>query len=144
MRVRSAKPSRTHFAACGTSPRRFPSPAVPETTQPPAADELSHLLKQVFGYDRFRPLQRDIIDAALADRDTLAVLPTGAGKSLCFQLPALARTGPGLTIVVSPLIALMKDQVDQLSAAGVAATFMNSTLGAEESKRRYRGLYAGE
>ena len=144
MRVRSAKPSRTHFAACGTSPRRFPSPAVPETTQPPAADELSHLLKQVFGYDRFRPLQRDIIAAALADRDTLAVLPTGAGKSLCFQLPALARTGPGLTIVVSPLIALMKDQVDQLSAAGVAATFMNSTLGAEESKRRYRGLYAGE
>ena len=111
--------------------------------QPPA-DELAHLLKQVFGYDRFRPLQRDIIASALADRDALAVLPTGAGKSLCFQLPALARPGPGLTVVVSPLIALMKDQVDQLLAAGVSATFMNSTLGAEEAKRRYRGLYAGE
>ncbi len=116
----------------------MPAPA------PVPADHLAHLLKQVFGYDRFRPLQREIIDAALAGRDTLAVLPTGAGKSLCFQLPALARPGPGLTIVVSPLIALMKDQVDQLTAAGVSATFMNSTLGAEESKRRFRGLYAGE
>ena len=111
---------------------------------PVSADHLSHLLKQVFGYDRFRPLQREIIEASLANRDALAVLPTGAGKSLCFQLPSLARPGPGLTIVVSPLIALMKDQVDQLTAAGVSATFMNSTLGAEESKRRFRGLYAGE
>jgi ATP-dependent DNA helicase RecQ len=116
---------------------------VPETAPVPV-DNLAHLLKQVFGYDRFRPLQREIIDSSLAGRDTLAVLPTGAGKSLCFQLPALARPGPGLTIVVSPLIALMKDQVDQLTAAGVSATFMNSTLGAEESKRRFRGLYAGE
>ena len=111
---------------------------------PVSTEHLSHLLKQVFGYDRFRPLQREIIQASLAGRDALAVLPTGAGKSLCFQLPALARSGPGLTIVVSPLIALMKDQVDQLTAAGVSATFMNSTLGAEESKRRFRGLYSGE
>ena len=111
---------------------------------PVSSDHLSHLLKQVFGYDRFRPLQREIIDATLAGRDALAVLPTGAGKSLCFQLPALARTGQALTIVVSPLIALMKDQVDQLTAAGVSATFLNSTLGADEAKRRFRGLYAGE
>jgi ATP-dependent DNA helicase RecQ len=111
---------------------------------PVSADHLAHLLKQVFGYDRFRPLQREIIDASLAGRDALAVLPTGAGKSLCFQLPALAYPRPALTIVVSPLIALMKDQVDQLSAAGVSATFLNSSLGADEAKRRFRGLYAGE
>ena len=114
------------------------------TATPPPADQLAHLLKQVFGYDRFRPLQREIIEASLAGRDALAVLPTGAGKSLCFQLPALARPGPGLTVVVSPLIALMKDQVDQLTAVGVPATFLNSTLGAAEAKARFRGLYAGE
>ena len=71
-----------------------------------------------------------------------ALLPTGGGKSLCFQLPALAR--PGLTVVVSPLIALMKDQVDALQASGVAATFLNSTLGADESRARLRGLHRGE
>ncbi len=80
--------------------------------------------------------------ATLAHRDTLVVLPTGGGKSLCFQLPALAR--PGLTVVVSPLIALMKDQVDALQAAGVPATFLNSSLGADESRRRLRGLHQGE
>jgi len=117
--------------------------SVPAATPPPA-DQLAHLLKQVFGYDRFRPLQREIIEASLAGRDALAVLPTGAGKSLCFQLPALARPGPGLTVVVSPLIALMKDQVDQLTAAGVPATFLNSSLGAAEAMARFRGLYAGE
>jgi ATP-dependent DNA helicase RecQ len=116
---------------------------VPEAAST-TADTLAYLLKQVFGYDRFRPLQREIMETALADRDCLAVLPTGAGKSLCFQLPALARPGPGLVIVVSPLIALMKDQVDQLAAAGVAATFLNSTIDVGEIKRRYRGLYAGD
>ncbi len=103
---------------------------------------LPALLKQVFGYDGFRPLQREIMDASLAGRDVLAVLPTGAGKSLCYQLPALARGG--LTVVVSPLIALMKDQVDQLRAAGVAATFINSTLEAAEFRERMAGLSAGE
>jgi len=79
---------------------------------------------------------------ALADRDVFAVLPTGGGKSLCFQLPALVR--PGLTVVVSPLIALMKDQVDALQAAGVPATFLNSSLAAGESRPRLRGLHNGE
>ena len=75
---------------------------------------LSGRLKQTFGYDEFRPLQREIMEVSLAGRDAVAILPTGAGKSLCYQLPALVRDG--LTVVVSPLIALMKDQVDQLEA----------------------------
>ncbi len=103
---------------------------------------LFRTLKQSFGYDTFRPLQEEIITDALAGRDVFALLPTGGGKSLCFQLPALIREG--LTVVVSPLIALMKDQVDALTASGVAATFINSTLGAAESKARLRGLFNGE
>lgn len=99
-------------------------------------------LKEVFGYDAFRPLQAEIIADALADRDVFALLPTGGGKSLCYQLPALLR--PGLTLVVSPLIALMKDQVDALVANGVAATFLNSALEPGEGRRRLRGLHAGE
>lgn len=99
-------------------------------------------LKSVFGYDAFRPLQSEIIESSLRGQDVLAILPTGGGKSLCYQLPALQREG--LTVVVSPLIALMKDQVDQLEAAGVAATFLNSSLGAAESRSRLEGLERGE
>lgn len=109
---------------------------------PVILNALSAALKSTFGYDSFRPHQREIIEAALAGRDVFALLPTGGGKSLCFQLPALLRDG--LTVVVSPLIALMKDQVDQLHAAGVEATFLNSSLGAEESRRRLRGLHQQE
>ena len=105
-------------------------------------DDLASLLKTHFGYDTFRPLQREIMDATLADRDTLAILPTGAGKSLCYQLPALARDG--VTLVVSPLIALMKDQVDQLTASGVSATFLNSTLDPAENRSRLDSIRAGE
>src|SRR5476651_1541671 len=107
-----------------------------------ALSNLYPALKQYFGYDSFRPLQEEIITDALAGRDVFALLPTGGGKSLCFQLPALLR--PGLTVVVSPLIALMKDQVDALQAAGVAATFLNSSLTAGESRSRLRGLHNGE
>ena len=103
---------------------------------------LAQVLKTTFGYASFRPLQREICEASLAGKDVFALLPTGGGKSLCFQLPALVR--PGLTVVVSPLIALMKDQVDALQASGVAATFMNSTLDADEARRRLRGLHRGE
>lgn len=99
-------------------------------------------LKDVFGYDSFRPLQEEIVHATLSGRDVLALLPTGGGKSLCYQLPALLR--PGLTVVISPLIALMKDQVDAMTATGVAATFLNSTLDEQESRARLRGLYNGE
>jgi ATP-dependent DNA helicase RecQ len=96
---------------------------------PPAAREPSSLeqaLKQFFGYDSFRPGQRQIVEDALAHRDLLIVMPTGGGKSLCFQLPALLK--PGLTVVVSPLIALMQDQVEALRNNGIGATFLNSTL----------------
>ena len=105
-------------------------------------DQLFAPLKQIFGFSSFRPLQEEIIRDSLAGRDVFAVLPTGGGKSLCFQLPALLR--PGLTVVVSPLIALMKDQVDALQVAGVAATFLNSSLAAGESRPRLRGLHNGE
>lgn len=108
----------------------------------PDSTDLLALLKQYFGYASFRPLQEEIIRDALAGKDVLALLPTGGGKSLCFQLPALARDG--LTVVVSPLIALMKDQVDALQASGVPATFLNSSLKAEESRARLRGLHNGE
>ncbi len=103
---------------------------------------LSGCLKQTFGYDEFRPLQREIMETSLAGRDALAILPTGAGKSLCYQLPALVRVG--LTIVVSPLIALMKDQVDQMQASGVNATFLNSTLDPSEARERLDGLERGD
>src|SRR5437763_9581254 len=103
---------------------------------------LQLLLKQTFGFDSFRPLQEEIIRDALAGRDVFALLPTGGGKSLCFQLPALAQEG--LTVVVSPLISLMKDQVDALTASGVAATFLNSTLKADEARARLRGLHNSE
>jgi ATP-dependent DNA helicase RecQ len=102
---------------------------------------LPALLKEYFGYDTFRPLQREIMESVLTGRDTVAILPTGAGKSLCYQLPALARRG--LTVVISPLIALMKDQVDQLMASGVSATFLNSSLPYSEVIARQRELAKG-
>jgi len=104
--------------------------------------ELVGALKTHFGYDEFRPLQREIVQDALAGRDVFVLMPTGGGKSLCFQLPALMRDG--LTIVVSPLISLMKDQVDALQTSGIAATYLNSTLNREEAKARWRGLHRGD
>ncbi|PYK14229.1 MAG: DNA helicase RecQ [Verrucomicrobia bacterium] len=104
--------------------------------------DLSAILKKHFGYDEFRPLQREIIRDALAGRDVFVLMPTGGGKSLCFQLPALMRDG--LTIVVSPLISLMKDQVDALQTSGIPATYLNSTLDRDEAKARWRGLHRGE
>lgn len=87
------------------------------------------ILKTTFGYDTFRPLQREIIENVLARQDSLTIMPTGGGKSLCYQIPALLFDG--LTVVVSPLIALMKDQVEQMRAAGVPALFLNSSLSPE-------------
>ena len=106
------------------------------------APDIAGTLKTIFGYSSFRSKQRAIIEAGLDGRDVLAILPTGGGKSLCYQLPALMREG--LTVVVSPLIALMKDQVDQMEAAGVAATFLNSTISYSESQQRLKGLYRGQ
>src|SRR5688572_20852647 len=98
-------------------------------------------LRDVFGLDEFRPGQRAVVDAVLEGRPTVAVMPTGAGKSLCYQLPAVVAGGTAL--VVSPLIALMKDQVDALSARGVPACAINSSLGAAEQAARLEDLARG-
>ena len=99
------------------------------------------VLKSVFGYKEFRPGQKEIIDNVLSGRDTLAVLPTGGGKSLCYQIPALIFEG--LTVVVSPLISLMQDQVGALLQNGVAAVFLNSTLTLEEYKKNVQAIKDG-
>src|SRR5213592_4420327 len=100
------------------------------------------VLEQVFGYREFRPGQRRIIDAVLAGRDCIGVMPTGAGKSLTFQIPAKILPGP--VLVISPLISLMKDQVDALTRLGVRATVVNSTIDFEERRRRLAALRRGE
>ena len=100
------------------------------------------VLESVFGYREFRPGQRRIIDAVLAGRDCIGVMPTGAGKSLTFQIPA--RLLPGAVLVVSPLISLMKDQVDALTRLGFRATVLNSTVDFEERRRRLAALSRGE
>src|ERR671921_2597422 len=98
-------------------------------------------LKNFFGFEDFREGQREVVEAILEGHDTVVVMPTGGGKSLCFQLPALMKGG--VTIVVSPLIALMKDQVDALHARGLPATFINSSLDFEEQKGRIAGVRQG-
>ncbi|MEL6431658.1 MAG: ATP-dependent DNA helicase RecQ [Planctomycetota bacterium] len=100
------------------------------------------LLRSTFGIDDYRGRQAEAIDAVLAGRDVLLTMPTGAGKSLCYQLPAVALDG--LTVVVSPLIALMKDQVDALRAKGVAAAFVNSSISASERRSRLLAAVDGE
>ncbi|MGN6544114.1 MAG: DNA helicase RecQ, partial [Aureliella sp.] len=99
-------------------------------------------LRRVWGYESFRPLQQEAVTAALAGRDSLVVLPTGGGKSLCFQVPALCLDG--LAVVVSPLISLMKDQVDSLQACGVSAAFINSTQSADEQREIAQQIRAGQ
>ena len=105
-------------------------------------DSAQQILREVFGYQRFRGHQAAIIEAVLAGRDALVLMPTGGGKSLCYQVPALIREGAGL--VVSPLIALMQDQVRALDALGIEAAFLNSSLGREEQADVIRRLKAGE
>src|SRR5947209_5306114 len=104
--------------------------------------DLSVLLQDRFGFQEFRPAQKQVIDQVLAGQDALAVMPTGSGKSLCYQLPALAL--PGLTLVVSPLIALMKDQVDQLNHLGLPATVINSSVSREQQRSRLEQAMAGK
>ncbi|MBF2759071.1 MAG: DNA helicase RecQ [Ectothiorhodospiraceae bacterium AqS1] len=108
----------------------------------PSESDLLRALRQHFGYDSFRPLQLDIIQHALSGRDAVVLMPTGGGKSICYQLPALVR--PGLTVVISPLIALMKDQVDALRANGIAAACLNSSLTLDEFEAVAKGLTSRE
>jgi ATP-dependent DNA helicase RecQ len=113
---------------------------VSQTTVPvaepsaPGLDGARRVLRDVFGYGEFRPGQAEVIEAVLARRDTLAVMPTGGGKSVCYQVPALLQDR-GLTLVVSPLLALMKDQVDAMQAMGVAAAAINSTVSQDEQRQ---------
>ncbi len=105
-------------------------------------DHKRRVLKDVFGFDDFRPGQAAVIEALLAGRHVLAVMPTGAGKSLCYQVPALVKGG--LTIVVSPLVALMQDQVAALRLAGVAADTINSSLDRDANVAAWRRVASGQ
>ena len=96
------------------------------------------VLNETFGYQSFRGTQQAIIERTLAGQHSLVLMPTGGGKSLCYQIPALVQDG--LTVILSPLIALMKDQVDALNARGVDATFINSSLTKEARIARYRAI----
>ena len=107
-----------------------------------ATDPALDILHSVFGYEAFRGQQRDVIDAALSGRDALVLMPTGAGKSLCYQVPALLRPGTGL--VVSPLIALMQDQVTALRELGLRAEYLNSTLDSWHQRDIVERLRAGD
>ena len=102
-------------------------------------EALRDALTRYWGYTTFRPLQHEAMEAVLSGRDSIVVLPTGGGKSLCFQAPAAAADS-GLAVVVSPLISLMKDQVDTLVGNGVPAALFNSSLGADEKAAVMRGL----
>ena len=117
-------------------------------SQPPASYSVSysHILHEVFGYDRFRGPQQDIIDHVGGGGDALVLMPTGGGKSLCYQIPAIARhrAGQGVSIVISPLIALMHDQVGALHEAGVSAAFLNSTLSGEEAYQVEQRMLRGD
>ena len=105
-------------------------------------DSAEQVLQDVFGFPEFRGDQEAIINELVQGRDALVLMPTGGGKSLCYQIPALLRDGTG--IVVSPLIALMKDQVDALRLAGVKAAYLNSTLHPQEAAQVERDFEAGE
>ncbi|MDE0829820.1 MAG: DNA helicase RecQ [Vicinamibacterales bacterium] len=115
----------------------------PDQPSPEHDSQLHDALARYWGYREFRPLQRAAIDANLQGRDSVVVLPTGGGKSLCFQMPALVRPNRGLGLVVSPLLSLMKDQVDGLVASGVSAAALNSSLHADERRQVYHDLDAG-
>jgi ATP-dependent DNA helicase RecQ len=105
-------------------------------------EEASRVLQKVYGYPEFREGQKMIITSLLEGKDTLGIMPTGGGKSICYQVPSLLMDG--VTLVISPLISLMKDQVDALTSLGVPATFINSTLGAKEVEQRMQGAMQGK
>ena len=128
------------------SPRPAPAPATGQshfaTLRPMEPGRAQHILKHTFGYDGFRGLQQQVIDHVVAGGDALVLRPTGGGKSVTYQIPALMR--PGVGVVISPLIALMQNQVAALDEVGVRAAFLNSTLSAAEAAAIERRLRAGK
>src|SRR5699024_10501849 len=160
-RAGTAGDGRQEASAPSTPPRRARDPSarpprVAPMSIPPAADQISarregdagqadralEILSSVFGYDSFRGDQRAIIEQVAAGGDAVVLMPTGGGKSLCYQIPALLREGTG--IVVSPLIALMADQVAALEGVGIRAAYLNSTLELDEARAVEQQLLAGE
>ncbi|GAB4552807.1 MAG: DNA helicase RecQ [Rhizobacter sp.] len=117
----------------------------PQASHSPTSTEPLHILQEVFGYPAFRGAQEAIIDHVVGNGDALVLMPTGGGKSLCYQVPAIARhrAGHGVAVVVSPLIALMHDQVGALEEAGVHASFLNSTLTLDETQKIEREMMSG-
>jgi ATP-dependent DNA helicase RecQ len=122
----------------------MPSPAAyaHDPSHAPTLDDARRVLRQAYAYEAFRPGQERAVEAVLQGRDAVVIMPTGGGKSLCFQVPALVL--PGLTVVVSPLISLMKDQVDALTARGLPAAFVNSTLTGSQANERFQRAGRGE
>ncbi len=143
-------PSGTWCPGCQRLPttRRLPPPPVPVNARldSPLPTDPQTILQEVFGYEAFRGQQQPVVEQVIAGGDALVLMPTGGGKSLCYQIPAIARqrAGRGVTLVVSPLIALMHDQVGALHEAGVPAAFLNSTLDWEQAEEIERRLLAGQ
>ena len=137
-------PSQTAASALNRVPRG--APAQSPSTPPSPPDASRTILREVFGYEQFRGPQQAIIGHVVAGGDALVLMPTGGGKSLCYQIPAIARqqAGHGITVVISPLIALMHDQVGALHEAGVSAAFLNSTLSGEDAANVERRLLRGD
>src|SRR3954465_13236389 len=109
---------------------------------PNQPDAVQQILARYWGFDSFLPLQREAIQSVLDNRDSLVVMPTGGGKSLCYQAPAMCRDG--VAVVVSPLLALMKDQVDALTTCGIPAAAVNSTLTIDEKRRTAQQVESGQ
>src|SRR5690606_36199027 len=123
-------------------PTRRSSDLAPSGMPAAGLDETRRVLREVFGFEAFRGRQEAAVAAALAGRDALVLMPTGGGKSLCYQVPALVKRGTA--VVVSPLIALMQDQVRALAASGVPAAFLNSSLAPEAQRAIAARLRRGE
>ena len=137
-------PGQTAASALNRMPTGAPAQSPPNPPNPP--DPSRTILREVFGYEQFRGPQQAIIEHVVAGGDALVLMPTGGGKSLCYQIPAIARqqAGHGITVVISPLIALMHDQVGALHEAGVSAAFLNSTLSSEDAADVERRLLRGD
>ena len=147
---RSAHPPKNLPSPRPHPPDVYSLPRMDDFAPPPPAPrshadaKISAMLARYWGFDQLRPLQRDAIDATLDGRDALVILPTGGGKSLCYQLPALCREPEALTLVISPLIALMKDQIDGLRLAGFPAAALHSSVTTEEAAAVWRSLQQGQ